>query len=424
MAPEVLYVTFDGVLQPLAFSQVVRVVAGLGGRGVRYHLLSYERPAELDRADLRAGVEAALTPAGVGWTTVRAGPPGSSRHAALGFARMAAQAMALVRRHRIRLIHARGYHGAAVALAVQRALGVPYLFDARGYWIEERTGPGTWFSMPAAYAMGKLFEQSLFRGARAVVTLTEPQAADVAGGLFGAPPRLLRVIPTCADYQAFYLREARPAQPDGASSVPDDARRALAGKTVLGVVGALNDTYFVRETLTLAKLALEAHPAMHLLVVSAQRREYEAALAATGVAPERYTVASATHTSMPDWLQWIDWGFLLVPETAANRAKMPTKLAEFFATGVRPVFFGCNSDAARWVDRAGTGRVLSGVDGVELRAAARHVAESRIDSARLREGRRITAGHFDLASGLERYDDLLAACLEGEPGSARAASSR
>lgn len=415
MASDVLYVTFDGVLQPLAFSQVVRVVAGLAGRGLRYHLLSLERQADLEKPELRRAVHDMLRPVGVKWTPLAAASMGSPRRAAQALSRATLEAAKIARREGIKLTHARGYHSAAVALALKRLFGVPFLFDARGYWIEERLGPGGWFSTSTSYGMGKFVEQVLFRGADAVVTLTDLQAIDVASGLFGYRPRLLEVIPTCADYDAFYLRESRPAKPDGGGPVPHEIQRQLAGKVVMGVVGALNDTYFVKETMALAKMATQRSPAAHLLVLSAKQREYETALQSIGMPPERYTLASAEHWHMPDWLQWIDWGLLLIPETAANRAKMPTKLGEFFATGVRPVFFGCNSDAARWVKRAGSGYVLGSIDEGELRAAASAITDSAVDYARLRRGRDVTAPHFSLASGVERYERFVGRCISREP---------
>ncbi len=419
MAADVLYVSFDGVLQPLLFSQVVRVLAGLSRRGLRYHLLSVERAADLDNAELRRAVDDMLRPAGVAWTALRReGSMATPRRAAQILARVATEALTVTRREGIQLVHARGYQSAIVAKALQRLRGLPYVFDARGYWIEERSGPGGWFSTAASYAAGKLVEQTLFRSAKAVVTLTSVQAADVASGLFGPPPRWLDVIPTCADYDAFSLRDTRPAKPVESACVPAAIRGRLAGRTVMGIVGALNGTYFVKETLSLAKLATQMSPTTHLLILSAQQREYEAALQAVGIPSDRATVAYAEHSRMPDWLQWIDWGLLLVPETAANRAKMPTKLAEFFAAGVRPMFFGCNSDAARWVERAGSGCVLRSVDEGELQRAARAIAGSVVDVAQLRAARDVTAPHFGLSSGLDRYERLIASCLpDKEAGS-------
>src|SRR5579864_1403137 len=142
MADGVLYVTFDGVLQPLAFSQSVRVVAGLGNRGLRYHLLSIERPTDLANPDLTRAVEQMLQPAGVRWTSIAAASMGTPRRAADVLARAMLHAIAILKRERISLVHARSYHGAVLASVLKRAFGVSYIFDARGYWIEERTGPG------------------------------------------------------------------------------------------------------------------------------------------------------------------------------------------------------------------------------------------------------------------------------------------
>jgi Glycosyl transferase 4-like domain len=433
MAADVLYISFDGVLQPLPFSQVVRVVAAIARRGWRYHLLSVERPAELENLEVRAAVEETLREANVGWTRVAAPSMGSSRLALEALARVVAKALAITRREGIALVHARGYQSAIVARALKRLRGIPYVFDARGYWIEERARPGEWFSTAASYAMGKWTEQVLFRGAEAVVTLTTLQALDVAAGLFGPPPRVLEVIPTCADYDAFYLRDSRPAKPGagrgGADAarpaVPDGIRSQLAGKVVIGVVGAFNATYFVDETLALARKAIERSATAHLLVLSSQIEQYGAALDAIGVPRGRYTLAAPTQWEMPEWLQWIDWGMLLVPEIAANRAKMPTKLAEFFATGVRPVFFGCNSDVADWVRRAGSGHVLSGLDEAGLDGAARVIVDSPASFELLRTACEITAPHFSLTSGVERYHRLLATCLSrGPSGPASPSRSR
>jgi hypothetical protein len=209
----------------------------------------------------------------------------------------------------------------------------------------------------------------------------------------------------------------------GSESVPEDIQRTLQEKVVLGVVGALNETYYVPQTLTLAKFATQLSPKAHLLVLTAQRREYEAALGTAGIAPERYTVATALHTSMPDWLQWIDWGLLLIPETVANRAKVPTKLAEFFATGVRPMFYGCNVDVARWVERAGSGYVLRSVDEGSLLAGARNMTEEVADRSLLRGARDATAPHFGLAAAMDRYCRVVDHCLSSRASRGQALGS-
>src|SRR5690606_31353385 len=104
----------------------------------------------------------------------------------------------------------------------------------------------------------------------------------------------------------------------------------------------------------------------------------------------------------------IDWGLLLLKETPAKRASMPTKLGEFFASGVRPIQHGCNPDVRAWVERSGLGLVLEDLSDASLDAAADVIATSSPVTPEEREAvRRVTRPHFGLAEAIERYAALL-----------------
>ena len=79
----ILYISYDGVLQPLGYSQIVRPLLGLAKAGFRYVLLSFERASDLENATHRAQVAKALNEAGIDWHPQRyrtPGPKGSHRH--------------------------------------------------------------------------------------------------------------------------------------------------------------------------------------------------------------------------------------------------------------------------------------------------------------------------------------------------------
>jgi glycosyltransferase involved in cell wall biosynthesis len=419
----VLYLSFDGILAGLGYSQIVRVVRGLAGRGVPYAVVSMEAAAELaDRARV-AAVRAELAEVDVPWTALAYDHAGTPRAAARNLGAAMAAVLRLAAAGEVDLVHARAYHPAFIAYLVNRATGIPYLFDARSYWIDERATEGRWFRRPAVYRAAKRLEAALYRRARAVVTLTELQAADLrAGVLAGAPELPIATITTCADFDAFTLPE-RPRA--GAAALPDEVRARLDGRKVVGLVGSLNASYRIEETGRLARLIADEAPDAHLLVLAAQHDQYRALLARHGVAPGRYTLARAHHDAMPAWLSCIDWGVLLLAENFAKRASMPTKLAEFLAAGVRPVHHGCNAEVSAWVRRTGTGLVLDSLSEGALRDAARAIARAGHDHALLRRGREIAAPHFSLAAGLVRYQQLLSSLLPaaGQPGAAGAGSS-
>ena len=406
---KLLYVSFDGVLQPLAFSQVVRPIAALAKRGFDYHLLSCERPKDLADPEKVRHVREAL--GDVRWTSVEVEVAGSGRRAAESLGRTIATAHAIAHRENVDLVHARAHQGALVSRSVKATLGVPYLFDVRGTWVEERRD---WFGRPAAYAAGKLVERSLFASASGFVTLTQLLANDLAAEC-GRDGRPLRVITTCADFDRFSLRPAGPRAVSDANGPGGDLKRRLVDRVVIGIVGALNSSYNVGATMGLARRILAASPRTHLLVLSQQTDAYGELLTREGLPADRWSVTAAPHHEMADWLRNIDWGFLLLHEVAAKRGSMPTKLAEFFASGVRPMAYGCNSEMMSWVRRTGSGLALDSLDDDALDDAARRVAahaehgSSADDHASLARAREIARPHFSNEAGVKSYEELLRA---------------
>ncbi|MFO0594764.1 MAG: glycosyltransferase [Myxococcaceae bacterium] len=399
-----LYLTADGVLEALGFSQVVRVIEALAKRGWQYELFSLEKPKDLERTARVREVRERLARAGIEWRYEPWAVGGSGRDAVQNELALIRFALQRARRGGLDAIHARAYHGAVAAFACKSAYGTPYLFDTRSYWFDERLEEGRWFTSPVRLGLARGVEHQLFAQAAGVVTLTELQADDVRQGAFGPNgARPVQCITTTADFDDFVRKPLAELR-----RVPGALVEQLRGRRVLGIVGSLNRSYLVKETLELIRLVQQRDPRAWLLVLSAQQAEYEAAARAAGLPLDRLTVTRADHDAMPEYLSLLDWSpLLLQPASRAKRASMPTKLAEFFACGVRPAQFGCSSEVSDWVRRAGTGVVLPSVEPGELARAADVIAASTRDEAALQAGRERAAEHFSLASGTDKYDAVL-----------------
>jgi hypothetical protein len=378
------------------------VVEGLARRGWPYRLFSLEKEVDLAREDRVRDLRARLGAAGVEWKFAPYAADGSPSSAVRNEARLidaATQTRAVVG------VHARAYHSAVAAFARWLRDRTPWLFDARSYWFDERLEDGRWFTTPIRLGIARGVEHQLFAQAAGVVTLTELQAEDVRSGRFGpSRHKAVECITTCADFDDFARRP-----PARCLRVPEDVRQVLRGKRVLGVIGSINRSYLVDETLALAAAVLERDARSHLLILSGQRDEYARRLNAAGIAADRFTLARADHEAMPEWLSLIEWGMLLLNAASpAKRASMPTKLAEFLACGVRPVQFGCNAEVADWVRRTGSGFVLPDVRPQSLVAAAERIVSSGPEGPTAL-ARELAAPHFSLQAGLEKYERVLLA---------------
>jgi glycosyltransferase involved in cell wall biosynthesis len=295
------------------------------------------------------------------------------------------------------LFHCRSYFGAFLPAASDVFRRVPYVFDTRGYWVDEKIEAGRWFQDVASRAIARRVERELYNRASGVVSLTELAAEDVRNGRFGR--RHLRersiCIPTCVDYTKFTM-DRGPAPHD-----------FLHDGTIVAYVGSLNPSYAYRESLYLAAMILDRVPGAKFLGLTSQVSELSSLADELAIPTDRRLITSVEHNQIHKWLPWIDFGLtLLVKPNEAKRASMPTKLAEFFATGVSPISHGANSEVTDWVSRAGSGMVLEDLSSDRLERAVDFVARG-VPEADVLIGARLAAEkHFSLDSGVERYDTL------------------
>lgn len=398
----ILHITFDGILQPLGRSQVVFPTIRLAERGYPYALVSLERRVDLECGERVRAMEERLTAAGVPWVRNEYVERGT-RAAISNLRTMVGEVLRLCRRFYVQLIHARGYQAALVARAVQPVTGVRYLFDTRGCWIDELRLAERWGMQHAfTYAIGKRIERWLFAGASGAVCLTEAMRRDVVDGVYGTWPtgRPVRTIPTCADYESF----ARPLDSDRVRALRD----RLAGTLVIGYVGSVNRTYDISASMALFRAVYARRPDARLLCLTRQLDAMRAALREHGVPEGATVVESLSHEEVPAALRLLQWGLLLLNPDPSRNGKMPTRLGEFFAAGVRPIQGGGNPDICAWVERAGTGICLPDYTQASIEAAAEHIARSgRLDERELARMRERTEPYFGLESGVRRYAELL-----------------
>ena len=106
--------TADGLLEPLGFSQVVRVVEGLARRGWPYEIFSLEKAPDLERTDRVGALRSRLNAAGINWKFATYAGDGTAASAARN---EAALVSAAARTPHVVGIHARAYHSAVAAFA-------------------------------------------------------------------------------------------------------------------------------------------------------------------------------------------------------------------------------------------------------------------------------------------------------------------
>ena len=396
-ASQALYVSYDGTLEPLGESQVVNYLTRLSAN-YRITLISFEKPEDLSDRTRVIAMEQRLHASGIKWIPLRyhKSPPVFST--IFDVVRGALTAWRVCHEGAIRIVHARGYVAALVALFVRRGGASRFLFDMRGFWVDEKVEAGHWRAHGLLYRLGKWWERRFFEGADAIVSLTKAgvQALPTLG--YEIPDSVPTVvIPTCVDLQRF-----KPINKDPELVGP----LGLQGKLVIGCVGTMSNWYMRNEMLSyLAYLSKSIESLRVLIVTREDHKTLRRDAVASGV-PDAMVLTRASFSEMPRYMSLFDAGLFFIRPTLSKRASAATKLAEFLSCGVPVILNDGVGDSGAIVRHHNVGVVLTATNQEAFAASLPPVRALFSGLEMSKRCRRVASELFDVEKGTEKYRKL------------------
>lgn len=386
----VLYLSYDGLMEPLGHSQVFQYLRHLA-RSHEVFLVSFEKPADWKDLSRREATLRLTQEAGIRWRPLGYHAKPSALATAYDIAVGFLVSLYLALRHRIQIVHARSYVPSVIALVLKQALGVRFLFDMRGFWADERAERAGLPKNSPLYRAAKWFEERFFTGADLVVSLTHAGARAIGElpYLKGRPPRV-EVIPTCTDLERFRC------------TAPE-----REGGFTLGYVGSTDTAYLFEPVLRCFRMLSEIKRDARLLVVTRSPQEaVRALLKQCGVRPACVEIKSAAPDQVAAEMGRMHAGIFFVKPGFSTCASVPTKLGEFLACGVPCLGNAGIGDLENILEGEGVGVILREFS-PEAEALAVLSLLELSDSAQVRDrcvevARRV----FSLEQGVSTYDRI------------------
>lgn len=414
----VIYLSLDGMTDPLGRSQVIPYLVGLAARGHRIRIVSLEKADAFTR-DAET-VRAICAEAGIAWTPLpyRERPPIVS--ALLNLTALKRTAKRLHAENAADFAHCRSDLPGLAGLALKRHFALPMLYDMRAFWADERAEGGDWpQSSPVFRAIFSYFkrrQRDLLAEADEVVTLSENGRRAIAEMEVRPKERPVTVIPCCADFISF-------APPAASERERARSELGLAVQVPLLVhVGSIGGNCLLNEMLDFFRVFRERHSAAYFLFVAPAGEEKIRAEAERRGVGEAVLIRSARHEEVPRWIGAADVGIMFVRPSWAKRAASPTKLGEMLAVGLPAIANSGVGDVAEILKRLGAGITVETFDGAAYRAAIDALERLNTGGAEIRQGAR---AWFDLNSGVALYESVYRRLLEQgtEPTAKRSASA-
>ncbi len=387
-----LYLTRNGLLEPLGQSQVFAYLRGLAPAHT-ITLITHEKPVDWQNAGAMAEARAQCVDAKIDWQPrpFRAGRRvfgGGIDIAALG-----STATRLVRERGVKLVHARSYLPAAVAWYVWHRTGVPFVFDMRALWPEELITAGRIKRGSTTHRAIAAIERACLRDAAVVVSLTHA-AVDYLRETYPREleGKAIEVIPTCADLDRFTPRvEPR------------------SGGRVYGCIGTILSGWFRVDWLAvLFATAAARDPAARFDIVTRDDAEaVRKAVDPEGVLGDRLTIGGRRPQTMPDAVRDHDVSVMFYAGGAVSElGRSPTRLGEVLGCGLPVIANSGVGDVADIVNDNAVGVLAAGPSRDEMGAALDTLDQLVLDPKLPARCRTAAKKVFSLESGVAAYDGI------------------
>ncbi|MFB9840799.1 glycosyltransferase [Mucilaginibacter ginsenosidivorans] len=397
----VLYLSYDGMTDSLGQSQVIPYLAGLTKNGFSFTILSFEKKDRYKKSgsDIRTILDAAC----ITWHPLiyTKSPPVLST--VYDYTRMKQTAASLHRKAGFDLIHCRSYIPALVGMALNSKYRIPFIFDMRGFWADERVDGGLWnLKNPVfkfIYRYFKKKELKFLNRSAAIVSLTVAGKNEILnwkGVEINAGK--ISVIPCCVDTGLFDINKIRPGEKEPVMRSLNLAPNDL----VLGYLGSIGTWYLLDEMLLFFSLLKKRAPSAKFLFVTHDDPEDIIHKARRHQIDSRdIIIMKAERRDVPLMISLFNYGIFFIKPSYSKTASSPTKQGEIMAMGV-PVI--CNDgigDSSRIVEQYHSGLVvdLHNYD----KAISKMTAGMQYDRASIRAG---ALDYFSLDEGVKKYMDI------------------
>lgn len=396
-----LFISYDGLTDPLGRSQILPYLQGLVTRGHRIRIISCEKPDKL-----RAEGDKLMTlcsKVGIGWHPLPYHKQPPILSSIYDVTRMSQLAARLHRAEPVDLVHCRALLPALAGLHMRDRFGVQLLFDTRAFWADEKVDGGYWdrssLVYGSVYRYFKRKESELYATSDQVVVLTRAAERELlAQPEFRDRGNRLHVIPTCVDFDHFPLATPERRRAGRAKlGISDD-------RAVLCYLGSLGGNYMLSEMLDLYRAYRDQRRgALFLFVTRDDPAMIRSSAASRGVLDHELMIRPAGRDEVPEMLAAVDVGVAFKQPVYSSRACSPTKLGEMLAVGVPVIANRGVGDVEQVLGETGTGVVVNGFGAAELSRAVSDVLSITMERKAIR---RAATGIFDLDDGVKAYDRI------------------
>ncbi|HEX2683744.1 MAG TPA: glycosyltransferase, partial [Ferruginibacter sp.] len=328
-----LFISYDGMTDPLGQSQVIPYLLGLSKAGYNIFLLSCEKKQVYLQS--KETIQQILDAGNIKWIPLNYTKKPPVFSTLLDIFKLKKAAKKLHREHHIHMVHTRPGVPALVGLWMKKTMDVKFLNDIREFYADSRVEGGMWNTkMPmyvSIYNYFKKKEAEAVAKSDGIVCLTYAAENIIKEWKEYNSEIPLEVIPCSADLELF-----DPGSINGTESSALKKELNISDQDfIVSYLGSIGGWYLTDEMMQFCKSLSEKIPATKLLFISPHRHEdIKMAAARYGIPADKLIIQKAGRKQVPKLLSLSDYSVFFIKPCYSKQSSSPTKHGEIMAMGI------------------------------------------------------------------------------------------
>ena len=410
---KILFISYDGLTDPLGQSQVLPYLLALTKYGYQFTILSCDKPDKF--SSNKKYVETLLNGFPVEWVSIpyHKNPPVLS--SIYDYRSLKKKAAALHKIKKFDMLHTRPGVPTLVAMWMKKKFGIKFLNDVRGFWADERVDGGMWnLKNPvykAIYTFFKKHEYECLENADGITCLTHAAKKEMLSWKnINGQPLPIEVIPCSVDLDLF-----NPEKIDALAKQQFGSKLGIHNTDIIfSYLGSIGGWYLTNEMMHFCKLVSDKIPAAKFLFISPHRHDQIITAAEkAGLNKQKIITTHAKRHEVPLLLSLSNYALFFIKPCYSKISSSPTKHGEIMAMGIPVITNSGVGDVKEIVAKYDAGIVLNDFSETSmLQAIKKIVLPSAFDKEKIRRG---AQEFYSLEKAVQSYKMLYDKIFETEP---------
>lgn len=331
--PHVLFISYDGMTDPLGQSQVIPYLQGLVANGFDITLLSCEKPEVYDTG--KESIRAILNESNISWRPIMYTKKPPVLSTLYDIYQLKKTAKKIYRENNFRMVHTRPGIPSMVGLWLKKKYGVAFLNDIREFYADSRVDGGMWNQSSFIYRnIYRYFKKQEIREVKesdGIVCLTHAAEKIIKDLPAYNKQTPLEVIPCSADLELF-----NPAAVDEKKKMAYAQQLGIKEDDfIVSYLGSIGGWYLTAEMLRFCKLLSKQIPRARFLFISPHRHEQILAAATDyNIPAEKIITIKASRQEVPVLASFSNYSLFFIKPCFSKLSSSPTKHGELMALGI------------------------------------------------------------------------------------------